>query len=231
MRIRPPLAGLLVAAVMAGGCAPEPPGPAPDARRGAAVEFAVSARRALEGTRFDSLSDAGVADLVLGVCDAVEGSSPVEASLRAIVADVEAPAGDPVDDEIMAVVLAEGALAVCPGAMASADRRSWESAAAEEQFLGVVSVRVPVTDGAVTEAELLEAGWTVCRVLDREGTVEDAVTAVMDLLFGPAEPGPGEPGEREWMLAGSVLAAAASTLCPGHLEAVVSFVEELAGQD
>ncbi|MCJ7726690.1 MAG: hypothetical protein MUP76_09930 [Acidimicrobiia bacterium] len=198
-----------------------------------AAEFAFSARRALEGTRFESLGDDAVAGLVMALCEDLAASSDPDAEVVAFVGRIDAPEGDEVDDRIMGVVLAEGALAVCPEAVDAASRRAWDAAAPEERYLVVVEAVAPELDVEQTGDDLVAAGRLVCEVLDGGGSPEEAVLAEFSLLFGIdgvsiEEIAAGEAGEREGLLAGGVLGGAASFLCPQHRDTVTAYLEALA---
>ena len=207
-----------------------------DARIALVDEFTASARRAIEGTRFEGLSDAAVGILVIEACDAVAASSDPDAAVVALVADIDGPTGPAVDDEIMAVVLAQGALAACPDTVDAANLRAWEAADPEVRFLTAVLSVAPVLDVALGDDELIAAGETVCSVLDAGGSPEEAVVAEFTELFGTTgvsvdDIASGEVGEREGLLAGGVLASAASFLCPEHFVAVTAYLEALAEEN
>jgi len=203
-----------------------------DERLEPAVEFAVSAQRALDGTRFADLPDAVVAGLVLEVCDAMAASSDPDATVMGVLDGVEAGEGPEVDDEILAIVLAEGALTVCPTEVGVAELRAWEAADPEDRFLAAVAAVAPVIEEGLTSADLLAAGRGVCAVLDGGGTPEEAVLDEFARMFGVTgvsieEIAAGVAGEREGLLAGGVLGAASSVLCPEHREIVTAFLEDL----
>ena len=76
----------------------------------------------------------------------------------------------------------------------------------------------------------------MCSVLDEGGSPEAAVVAEFAELFGITglsvdEIAAGEAGEREGLLAGGVLGAAASYLCPQHRDAVPAYLEALAEEN
>jgi hypothetical protein len=207
-----------------------------DARVAPAEEFAATARRAIEGTRFEGLSDDEVSARVIQACDAVAASSDPDAAVIALVATIDAPEGSDVDEEIMAVVLAQGALTACPDAVDAANLRAWESADPEVRFLTAVLSVTPVLDVALSDDALVAAGETVCSVLDGGGTPEEAVVAEFSELFGTTgvsvdDIASGQVGEREGLIAGGVLASAASFLCPEHFDAVTVYLEALAEEN
>jgi len=122
--MRPPVALLVALAVFAAACGgAEPAETTVDPRVEAAADFAFSARRAIEGTRFDGLGDGEVASLVIELCDDLSTSSDPDAEVMAFIEGVAAPPGEEIDDQIMGIVLAEGAIAVCPDAVDAASLR------------------------------------------------------------------------------------------------------------
>ena len=229
-------AALLAVLLVVSGCGDGRAATTLDPRRGPAVEYSVSAQRALDGTRFDDLGDDVVAGLVLQVCDAMQGSADPNATVMGVLEGIEAPEGLPVDDEIMAVVLAEGASTICPAEIREAELRAWEAADPEDRYLAAVAAVAPVTEEGFTDDDLLVAGRGVCAALDGGGTPEQAVLEELDQMFGITgvsidEIAGGAAGEKEGLLAGGVLGAAASILCPQHREAVTAFLEALAEQN
>ena len=201
-----------------------------------AAEFAFSARRALEDTRFAGLGDDDVASLVIELCEDLSTSSDPDAEVMAFLGGVVAPPGEEVDDQIMAIVLAEGALAVCPETVDAASMRAWEAADPEVRFLIAVEAVAPELDVEITGDALVVAGEVVCAVLDGGGSPEEAVVAEFSVLFGISgvsvdDIASGEAGEREGLLAGGVLGGAASFLCPEHRDAVMAYLEVLAEEN
>ena len=76
----------------------------------------------------------------------------------------------------------------------------------------------------------------MCSVLDVGGSFEEAVVAEFAELFGTTgasvdDISSGQLGEREGLLAGGVLASAASFLCPGQFAAVTAYLEALAEEN
>ncbi|MBU1492632.1 MAG: DUF732 domain-containing protein [Actinomycetota bacterium] len=201
-----------------------------------ASDYAFSARRAIEGTRFEGLGDDEVAALVIELCDDLAASSDPDAEVLAFLEGVDAPPGEAVDDRIMAVVLAEGALTVCPAAVDAAAARAWEVADPEVRYLAAVAAVAPELDEDLTGDDLVAAGRAVCSVLDGGGSPEEAVVAEFAELFGISgvsmdEIASGAAGEREGMLVGGVLGGAASFLCPRHRDAVAAYLEVLAEEN
>jgi len=235
VRIRTAL--VAVALMVVSACGGEPVATTVvDERLDTAIEFAVSAQRALDGTRFADLGDAAVAGLVLDVCDAMADSADPDATVTVVLDGIEAGEGAEVDDEIMEIVLAEGALVVCPADVGAAELRAWEAAAPEDRYLAAVAAVAPVIEEGFTGEDLLAAGRGVCAVLDGGGTPEQAVLEEFAQMFGVTgvsidEIAAGVVGEREGLLAGGVLGAASSILCPEHREVVTTFLEDLADQN
>jgi hypothetical protein len=197
-----------------------------------AVEYAGSAQRALEGTRFAELGIRRLADVILGTCDDLSTASDPDAAVLASLAAIEAPAGQPVDDEIMAVVLAEGVAATCPDAVQEAAQRAFDASDPVQQFLAAVDAGTDDRTGIGDEV-LLAGGSVVCGVLEEGGTPEAAVLAEVEVLFGIVGTGVAELSEGEVLdvgealLAGSVLAAAAGILCPEHGAVLNEYLETL----
>lgn len=229
-------AALLAALLLASGCGGGRTATTLDPRLGPAVEYSISAQRALDDTRFEDLGDVAVAGLVLQVCDAMQGSANPNATVMGVLHGIEAPEGLPVDDEIMAVVLAEGASTICPAEIREAELREWEAADPEDRYLAAVAGVAPAAEQGFTDDDLLVAGRGVCAVLDGGGTPEQAVLEEFDQMFGITgvsidEIAGGAVGEKEGLLAGGVLGAASSILCPQHRESVTAFLEALAARN
>jgi len=235
--MRPPVALLVALAVFAAACGgAEPAETTVDPRVEAAADFAFSARRAIEGTRFDGLGDGEVASLVIELCDDLSTSSDPDAEVMAFIEGVAAPPGEEIDDQIMGIVLAEGAIAVCPDAVDAASLRAWEAAPPEVRYLTAVEAVAPELDVELTADDLVAAGEIVCAVLDAGGSPDEAVVAEFSELFGISgisvdDIASGEAGEREGLLAGGVLGGAASFLCPQHRDAVMAYLEALAEEN
>lgn len=193
-----------------------------DPRSFAAREFAVSAGRALEGTRYASLTSEGLATLVVELC---AGTGSLLADVGALVTSASASAtpGDPGDDVILTEVLTVGAADVCP------ERAAGDLAAA---FLA--AVRLAAGTAPVNDAEAMNAGLSSCATLD-QGTPADAVEVVAAGLFGV------EATEEELLAGaitiegaatvGAVIAAAVTFLCPEHVERVEQYLADMQGVD
>ncbi len=192
-----------------------------DARTVDALEYALSAGRALDGTRFESVDAHTLAGVIVSLC-AVTGSPA--SGVPAAVASLGATVGGSGDDAILTEVLLTGVAAVCPeriGADATAAHLAAVNAAVETA--GGVDLAGPVT---------LAAGLAACDALSF-GEPGDALVAVAAVGFG-IEAGLAEllggaltPGEA--ISAGAVLTAAATYLCPEHAPRVAEFVASLAG--
>jgi hypothetical protein len=202
----------LVLAACGGSAAPAT---TTDPRADGAREFAFSAGRALEGTRFAAMSSGDLADLVMGLC-AESGS--VIADIEAAVAATGA-AGDRGDDAILAEVLTAGVVEVCP-----------ERAAADISAAFLASVGLAVETGAgveVGDSDALNAGLSACLTLD-QGTPEDAIVTIAAGLFHveatAEELFAGAITTGEGVTVGAVLAAAVSFLCPEHAARVQEYL-------
>jgi hypothetical protein len=207
---------VMVLAACGGGTAATPT--TADPRRAAAEEFAVSAGRALEGTRFAGMTPQVLAALLEDLC---AGSGLVVAAIDAAVAGA-APPGSAEDDAILAEVLTAGVVAVCP-----------ERAAADLTAAFVASVRVTVTGGAgapVDDGAALSAGLSACASLDA-GSPGDALVTIAAALFGveatEAELLAGAIDPSQGVTAGAVLASAVTYLCPEHADRVGAFIGQL----
>ena len=76
---------LVVAALVTfSACGGESTGTTVDQGLDPAIEYAVSAQRALDGTRFADLGDAVVAGLVVEVCDAMGESADPDATVTGV---------------------------------------------------------------------------------------------------------------------------------------------------
>lgn len=189
-----------------------------DPRAAAALEFAVSAGRALEGTRFSALSVEEVADLVMGLCGR-PGSLPTDVERTVASISSGAADGDPGDDAIFAEVLTAGVAEVCP-----------QRVAADLSAAFLASVQVAVEAGAGVEiaaTEALNAGLSSCLTLDR-GTPGDALVTIAAGLFAveadEAELLAGAITTEQGVTAGAVLAAAVSFFCPEHTARVQEYL-------
>ncbi len=190
-----------------------------DSRTRAAEEFALSADRALDGTRFVDLAPASLVAILIDLCG---GAGSVTTAVAEAVIGVDSPAGEPGDDAILSEVLLAGVVEICP-----------ERAAADVAAAFMASVRFTVDDGAgvaVTDDAALTAGLTGCSVLDA-GTPDDAVVTIAAALFGveatAAELLAGAIDTAQAVTVGAVLASAVAYLCPEHTDRVQDYLGDL----
>jgi hypothetical protein len=200
-----------------------------------AEEFAVSARRALADTRFEVLGDRWLVELILNGCGRLQPGTDGAAALAALALGTAAglPPADTTEDRILVEVLAAGVVDVCPEAFAAATTTTVTERDPEDDYLVVVG---PIADEAglsVLPGVLLDAGGAVCEALDRGDGPERGVLDAAGILFGIAADELGDLEEQGPLAAsdgavlGSVLAAAASYLCPQHADTVVSYISVL----
>jgi len=224
--IRGALLGV-VAALVCAACSGEASIETPSLEQFAAEDFAVSARRALADTRFEALGDRWLSGLLVEMCGDLAGGGDPEEVVAAAVAGVDAPEGPDVDDEILAEVLTAGVAEVCSNAVLGAGGLAPEAVSG---FLGVVR---PVAGqsglGALDDASLLVAGLDACGVLDAGSGAAAAGAEILRSLFGiDASDLAGLEaaglGAREGIVAGAVLGAAATVLCPEHSDEVAAYV-------
>jgi hypothetical protein len=193
-----------------------------DPRLAAAVEYAVSADRALDGTRFSGLTPVTVAEVIVTTCS---GAGSVVIDVESAVAVVEAPPGDPEDDVILQEVLLTGVGLICP-----------ERVAADLTAAYLAAVHTTIASGAgvaIDDPLAVGVGLAACEALD-VGTPEDALVTVAAGGFGieatAGEILAGAIDAAQAVTAGAVLASAATYLCPEHLSRVAEFVAELAAR-
>ena len=192
-----------------------------DPRLAAAVEYAVSADRALDGTRFSGLTPATVAEVIVATCS---GAGSVVIAVESAVAVVEAPPGDPGDDVILQEVLLTGVGLICP-----------ERVAADLTAAYLAAVHTTIVSGAgvaIDDSLAVGVGLAACEALDA-GTPEDALVTVAASGFGieatADEILAGAIDAAQAVTAGAVLASAATYLCPEHQARVEEFVARIAG--
>ena len=193
-----------------------------DPRLAAAVEYAVSADRALDGTRFSGLTPATVAEVIVATCS---GAGSVVIAVESAVAVVEAPPGDPGDDVILQEVLLTGVGLICP-----------ERVAADLTAAYLAAIHTTIASGAgvaIDDPLAVGVGLAACEALDA-GTPEDALVTVAAGGFGieatAGEILAGAIDAAQAVTAGAVLASAATYLCPEHESRVREFVAELAAR-
>jgi len=224
--MRDRIGGTLVAlCVLATACGGAPATTtAPVATRQAAMEYASSADRALDGTRFSDVGVGVIADAVITVCAA---AGPLDAAIRDAIASIEAPGGAPVDDEILTEVLTEGAREVCP------ERSGVEEVI--QAYLDAVHVAVAAADSTATvdDQAVLGAGPVACDLLDRGQGPEAALLGVVAALFGVEASSVGDLETAltgsQGVVAGATLAAATAHLCSDHAAEVTAYLGSLAG--
>ena len=192
-----------------------------DPRLAAAVEYAVSADRALDGTRFSGLTPATVAEVIVATCS---GAGSVVIAVESAVAVVEAPPGDPGDDVILQEVLLTGVGLICP-----------EHVAADLTAAYLAAIHTTIASGAgvaIDDPLAVGVGLAACEALDA-GTPEDALVTVAASGFGieatADEILAGAIDAAQAVTAGAVLASAATYLCPEHQARVEEFVARIAG--
>ena len=192
-----------------------------DPRLAAAVEYAVSADRALDGTRFSGLTPATVAEVIVATCS---GAGSVVIAVESAVAVVEAPPGDPGDDVILQEVLLTGVGLICP-----------ERVAADLTAAYLAAIHTTIASGAgvaIDDPLAVGVGLGACEALDA-GTPEDALVTV-------AAGGFGIEATADEILAGAIHAAPAGTagaapapaapsLGPEHKAGVEEFIADLVG--
>jgi hypothetical protein len=231
----------LAAAVAAFGCsAPAPP--ADGADRLAAAEYARTARRALETTRFGALGDGWLVDLVIEACEALRPSAGgdaavlevVDAAAAGVVPPAGAPApGDAAEDRILLEVVATGMATVCPEEVIAAT--TVPAAGPEDRYLLVVGTAADEAGMAPGSGLLLDSGRAVCRAMGSGAGPEGGVLAAAAALFGVEAAGLGEleadprVGVAGGRVLGTLLASAAAYLCPEHGEEVAAYVAGLEG--
>lgn len=185
-----------------------------DAMRTLAFEFAESAQRALDDSIFEIPVDA-LADLVVDACQDIRPTErPRDTALRAA-AGVSRFGDDPVEDAVLVDLLAVGIRETCPDRVEAA-------ATSREAFLSLVAEGANATEIDVESAVSLRAGRAMCDALDEGGGLDDAFDAAAVSIFGQTVDAleASGAGEDEGVVIGVVVAAAASFICPQHLDTV-----------
>lgn len=205
------LAVVLVACGGSGGATTT----APSDARSASTAYAVSAMRALEGTPYEQLGVAGIADVITGLCDGLGvGAIGVAAADTGIAADDG-------DVAIFLEVLRTGLDQVCE-----------EKVVVDLTALYLRSIRSALGDTGVTfdEIALIRSAPVVCAALE----AADAETALLAAVFtlygvdaGSVDGLAGRIDADQGLVAGAVLASATALLCPEHLPAVETLMESL----
>ena len=213
-----------MALLVVAGCGGASPAETADAEQRAAVDYAESALRAIEGTRFEPLGVGWIADEVVAACaDLLAGGAASEV-FATIIADAEVPEADAIDDAIAAVVLSEGVAAVCPSVSPTDGRRT-------DPVTDYLTATVPIVVAAgfgerFDGGTLVGAANEVCTALDAGTPPGDVVEALLESLFGGAS-APGSLGEAEGLVAGAVLGGAAAIVCPRHETLVATYIATL----
>lgn len=181
----------------------------------AAVEFALQADRALDGSRFEDVPAGDLADAIVALC--VSGGS-----IEAAIAGLPTLPGDPADDLIVREVLLTGLVEVCP--------TQTEDASVTEAYIS--SVRTAVQSSGVSvvldDEPLIAAGTVACASLDAGAGVVGAVLSAAAILFGVERSSMDELDEAldtpQGIAVGATLASAAVYFCPQHQELIDDFV-------
>jgi hypothetical protein len=198
-----------------------------------ALDYAYSARRALEGTRFQSLGDEWLGGLVLEVCRGLPGAADPEALVAAALGAVEAPAGAPGDDAILVEVMGAGLAEVCPETVLAAGTTGAADASGAFVAAALPEIEAAGLGSRIGPIEVTAAGSALCTVLDTGGSPEEAVLAEIVVLFGvtgesmAALSESGALDESESRVAGAILAAAAAFLCPDHRPSIQEYLADL----
>lgn len=191
----------------------------PDLRQ-RAREFAVTADRALVGTRFEGLPADALVDALESICTSAGG---FDDAVFAAVAGLPAGAGEPGDDAVAAEVLVAGVVEVCPERVGAVDVMS--------RYLASVLSAVGDTD-ALDAVAVMEAGPAVCRGLDEGSGPEGALLRAAEVLFGIVASSyedltdAGLTVDRA-VVVGATMASAVEHLCPAHRAAVMEYIDTL----
>jgi len=215
---------LLAVSLLVSACSPAPVATTTSAPgiRSSAIDFAVSADRALDGTAFAEIPVGAIADVIIGLC---AGADLLEDAVAAAVDAVGVPESRAVDDEILTEVLTEGVRQVCP------DRAG--ASALIAAYLSAVRDAVTSTDpGAfVDEEAVLIAGPIACDLLDRGQGPESALLAVVATLFGveasSADDLDTQLDTAEGVIAGATLRSAVTYLCSRNEAEVAAYLAGL----
>ncbi len=224
-----------IAVVLSGCSAAAAPTTTEDLTQAFAVEYAASARRALEGTRFAGEGDVWLVALVVDACDRLEPGADGDAVLTAAIAEAagQVPPGSGPDDRILTEVVLAGVAASCRSRVLAATTTTIPVPDPNDGYLLVVG---PVADEAgifVHPDVLLEAGRGVCTMLaDGEGPGQ-AVLFAAEVLLGVRVADLTELEEADGVFAsdglvlGSVLAAASTHFCPEFADSVTAYITEI----
>lgn len=187
------------------------------------VDFAVTADRALIGTRFEDVTIDDLARAVEGLCS---GTSSFDEEVRRAVAGLSNGRGPNDDDLVATEVLVAGVVEVCPERIGAVDVID----------LYLQSVASALDDLAVgfDPLAVLEAGPAVCGALDDGDLAESAYLAAAESLFGVISgsiddlPDEGVTPERG-LVVGATVAAAVEHLCSQHRQTLRDFLDGLGG--
>jgi len=226
-------AAFLAAVLVGGGCGGvASPTTTADLTEAYATEYAVSARRALQDTRFAAQGDEWLIDLVVGACDRLEPGVDGDGVLAGIIARAaaEVPPGSGPDDVFLTEVVAAGVAAVCDDRVLAATTTTIRVPDPEDDYLLTIGTIADEAGIFVHPDVLLEAGRGVCTVLADGGGTDDAVLFAAEVVLGVRVSSLAELEGADGVIAsdglvlGSLLAAAATHLCPEHADAVAAGV-------
>jgi hypothetical protein len=190
----------------------------PDLRQ-RALEFAVTADRALAGTRFEGVPADALVDALESICTSAGG---FDDAVFAAVSGLPAGAGEPGDGAVAAEVLVAGVVEVCPERVGAVDVMS--------RYLAAVLAAVDTDD--LDTVAVMEAGPAVCRALDEGSGPEGSLLRAVEVLFGIVASSYEHLTDAgltvdQAVVVGAALASAVEHLCPQHREAVMEFVDTL----
>lgn len=186
-----------------------------DPLRPAALAFAADAERALDGTRFEGVTGADLADAIVDLCTT---DTTIGEEIEGLGA-ATAVAGD---IEIAREVLREAMTQVCPTRTGNA--------AAIDAFLASARRAIASSEVDLTfdDDPLIIAGTSVCTTLDAGQGPGEAILVSAAVLFGVEASAVADldtlVGAPEGIALGAVLASAAASLCPDHQVEVAQFV-------
>jgi len=211
-------AAVAAVALVVAGCGGAAANTTADPLRPAALAFAADAERALDGTRFEGVTGADLADAIVDLCTTDTTIGEAVESLGAVTAE----AGD---IEIAREVLREAMTQVCPTRTGDA--------AAIDAFLASARGAIASSEVDLTfdDDPLITAGTSVCATLDAGLGPGEAILVAAAALYGvEASTLPDLNtliGGPEGTALGAVLGSAAAFLCPEHQVEVSQFVAGL----
>ena len=209
----------VVALVVAGcgGAAIDTTAPG-DPLRPAALAFAADADRALDGTLFEGVTGADLADAIVELCT-------TDTTISEEIAGLGTPAAEAGDIEIVREVLREAMTQVCPTRTGDA--------AAIDAFVAATrgAIAASEADVAFDDYPLIVAGTSVCATLDSGLGPGEAILVAAAVLYGVEASAVADldmlVGASEGIALGAVLGSAAAFLCPDHQVEVSQFVAGL----